>query len=124
MKYFTKLILIGTMLFVGCQIQTNPVTPPPDPTVDVPPAPPPQPEPPAPQTACESAQAHLEAMCVKDGVMNQYCCAVVMVTKKGKPFAQFCEEEQSKGVWINPECLSSITDCNDIDSCNNQNQSE
>lgn len=107
----------------GCQVQTNPVTPPPDSTVVNPPAPP-APLPPAPQTACESAQENLEAMCAKDRVTNQYCCAVVMVTKKGKPFAQFCEEEQSKGIWINPECLSSINNCNDIDFCNNQNPSE
>lgn len=123
MKNLFKLILIAIVM-AGCQIQTTSVTPPPDPTVVAPPAPTPLPAPPAPKTACEAAQEHLEAMCAKDGVMNQYCCAVVMVTKKGKPFAQFCEEEQAKGIWINPECLSSITDCNDIDSCNNQNQPE
>lgn len=106
----------------GCQIQTTPTTPPPDPTVVAPPVPTVVPPLPASKTACEAAQEHLEAMCAKDEVMNQYCCVVVMVTKRGKPFAQFCEEEQAKGIFINPECLASVTNCNNIDYCTTQSK--
>lgn len=38
-------------------------------------------------------------------------------TKKGKPFAQFCRETQENGIFINPKCLSEITDCGQVDSC-------
>lgn len=121
MRNLIKLFLMGAIL-AGCQIQTNPVSPPPDPTVVNPPPPPVPPAPPAPQTSCDAAEAHLEAMCEKDGVTNQYCCAVVMLTKKGKSFAQFCEEEQAKGVFVNPDCLSSVANCDDIDSCTTQSE--
>lgn len=111
MKYFS-LILLFTIGFIGCQLQTVTPPPAPAPTVITPPAPPP-----APLSACEQAQKRLEQLCLADAVSNQYCCAVVMVTKKGKPFAQFCEEKQAEGVFVNPECLSSVISCDDIDFC-------
>lgn len=125
MRNLIKLFLIGTLAFVGCQIQTtNPPVPPPGPapapTVTVPPAPPP-PAPPNPTTDCEKAQARLTELCLADANANQYCCAVVASTKKGKQFAQFCDEEQAKGVSVNPECLATITTCDDIDSCTKSN---
>jgi hypothetical protein len=125
MKHLIKLFLIGILAFAGCQIQ-NTNTPTPDPTVTVPPSPPPAPPvpppaPPVPTTDCEKAQARLSELCLADAKTNQYCCEVVAPTKKGKQFSQFCDEEQAKGVSVNPECLATITNCDDIDSCTKSN---
>lgn len=119
MKHLTKLFLIIALVF-GCQIQTtNPPGPAPVPTVTVPPTPPePPPAPPIPATTdCEKAEAHLHDLCLADATGNQYCCVVVAPTKKGKTFSQFCEEEQAKGVNVNPQCLASATTCDNIDLC-------
>ena len=121
MKYLIKLFFVGVLIFAGCQVQTtNPPGPAPIPTVTVPPVPP-TPPPPNPTTDCEKAAARLSELCLADAKANQYCCQVVTLTKKGKSFSQFCEEEQAKQVSVNPQCLASITTCDDIDYCTKSN---
>lgn len=40
-------------------------------------------------------------------------------TAKGKSFTQFCQETQNNGIFLNPKCLSELTDCGVISSCTN-----
>lgn len=40
-------------------------------------------------------------------------------TKKGKTFSDFCKETQNNGIFLNPKCLATLTDCSQIDSCTN-----
>ena len=30
---------------------------------------------------------------------------------------RFCEDTQKNGVWLNPTCVTKITDCSDIETC-------
>jgi len=102
-----KRFLIPSLFFIifpifGCP--QNPVAPHPTPEVK--------------DTAeCPNAQEHLESLCNQDKIKNSYCCKVVAPTKKGKNFTQLCIEEQNKGVFFNPKCLSSINSCDQIDVC-------
>lgn len=59
--------------------------------------------------SCRSAETHLkELRCIP--VEFPY-------TKRGKSFTQFCEETQNSGVYVNPTCLSHVSDCGEIDAC-------
>lgn len=66
--------------------------------------------------SCKSAEQNLTNLC-KANAANSYCCATVSPTKKGKLFTQVCQEKQAEGVFLNPKCLSTITSCDQIDSC-------
>lgn len=74
--------------------------------------------PPAPEPVtqdiqlCATAETNLKKLkCIPEGAY----------TKKGKTFTQFCEETQKNGVFLNPKCLSTITECNKMKSCTNSN---
>lgn len=66
---------------------------------------------------CGLAEQHLMTMCRANPEDNLYCCQAVSSTKKGKNFTQFCEETQNAGIALNPECISKIVSCGDIDKC-------
>jgi hypothetical protein len=38
-------------------------------------------------------------------------------TDKGKSFTEFCQETQSAGISIHPDCLATITSCGQVNSC-------
>lgn len=38
-------------------------------------------------------------------------------TKRGKTFYQFCQETESNGIFLNAQCLTKITNCNQINEC-------
>lgn len=58
---------------------------------------------------CKNAQNNLLKLNCEEG----------KPTKKGKTFEQFCLETQENGVFLNPRCLSNITNCSEIDNCTN-----
>ena len=66
---------------------------------------------------CGSAERHMTDLCRISPNENMYCCQTVALTKKGKTFTQFCEETQSAGISLGPECLSKIISCSEIDKC-------
>lgn len=81
---------------------------------------PPRPTPIVTDTSlCSSAEQHLQQMCDADKSANNYCCLVVAPTKKGKSYAQFCQDKQNEGVFLNPKCVSTVTSCDQIDACTN-----
>lgn len=96
-KLFTAIILISfSILIIQCR---NSV--PPHPAIEV-----------HDSEYCPAAQTNL----IKLGCIDKSG----IYTKKGKSFDQFCEETQNIGeVFINPKCLSEITSCDQIPSCNN-----
>ena len=58
---------------------------------------------------CEAAGKRLEELKCKESVP----------TKTGKTFAEFCRETQNAGIYLNPVCLSKITNCNQVNCCTN-----
>lgn len=66
---------------------------------------------------CPVADTNLANLCKADSVKNAYCCQVDAVTKKGKSFSQVCTEKQGEGVYFNPRCISTVTSCDQIDTC-------
>lgn len=68
---------------------------------------------------CLSAQQHLEELCQQNTEINKYCCKVVEPTKKQKDFKTFCKETMSKGINLNPKCISEVKKCEEIDVCTN-----
>jgi hypothetical protein len=66
---------------------------------------------------CNAAEQNLQKLCNADGVKNAYCCEVVKPTKKNKSFTQFCQETANNGISTHSKCLSTITSCNQIDTC-------
>ena len=59
--------------------------------------------------ACDAAGQRLEEL----------HCKEASPTKQGKSFAQFCKETQAAGIFLNPVCLSKITNCNQVNCCTN-----
>jgi hypothetical protein len=61
---------------------------------------------------CEAAEVRLLKLKCEEG----------QPTKKGTRFKDVCEDVQKNGgVFLNPRCLSNITDCNQIDICTGSN---
>jgi len=101
--------IIGALLLLSC------VPPVPDPEPPVPPAPapdasvPPAPEPePAPELeACERACVRLQELGCREGEP----------TPAGKPCVEwFCDAANAGILDLQPECLATITDCDQVDT--------
>jgi hypothetical protein len=78
-----------------------------------PPSPPPDPVRPTPTPVptdteyCDLAENHL----------TELNCVEGQPTKKGVHFGAVCRELQSRGVFINPKCLTEIKSCAEVDVC-------
>lgn len=44
-------------------------------------------------------------------------CVEAQLTKKGKTFEQFCKETEENKIFLNAECLSIITSCEEVNNC-------
>lgn len=44
-------------------------------------------------------------------------CAEGKPTKKGKTFEEFCKETEENKIFLNAECLSTITSCQEVNQC-------
>ena len=96
-KFLSFLLIVFCFSFTGCP-QQEPITPPrPTPIVQD-------------TDHCLPAQVHLQQLkCIPEGPF----------TKKGKTFAEVCEETQAAGVYFNPVCLENVKTCQEIDVCTN-----
>jgi len=58
-----------------------------------------------------------------DENLQKLGCISNKYTKKGKSYTEFCTELQNKGIFTNPKCVASLTDCADFtaDTCNRDN---
>lgn len=101
-----KLCVIGFFILTACNpaCKQNGGT--------VPPNGPPQPvEPePAAQDACEAAQNHLKALDCHDSAG-----VPMWQSKKGIAFQDFCRGSLDSGQDINPECISKVKSCADVE---------
>lgn len=99
---FPRIFLLSfSLLFLGfdCSLPPTDTTPRPEPVVKG-------------TDYCSAAEKHLLAIHCSEG----------NPTKKGKSFTDFCKETQQNGIFLNPECLSKITSCDQIDACENPSQ--
>lgn len=97
MKKFLFSIFVLSFLIVACGTNQTPSV------LAV--APPPQ----VASNYCAAAETHLKTLgCIS--ITAPY-------TLKGKNFTEFCQETQSNGIDLGPQCLSTITSCNQMDSC-------
>lgn len=71
---------------------------------------------------CAAAQSHLEQMCYADPVKNKECCDIVRVTPKQRTFEQVCHTIQQGGIFVNAQCISTVTSCAQVDSLCMQNE--
>lgn len=72
--------------------------------------PPPGPVPPTPVVVdtdlCDAAGQNLLTACPK-----------LAKTPAGKPFADFCREAHSDGLFVNPACVSKAKSCDEANVC-------
>lgn len=95
-----KKLVFLCLFLVACQ-NGCPIQPTPDPVQ-------PHPTPvPTGSEFCDLAEKRLQDL----------QCAEGNPTKKGERFGDVCRELQSKGIAIDPKCLSEIKTCADVDVC-------
>ena len=94
MAYKPSIILLLVAISLNCQPSPTPVSPRPTPIVQD-------------TEKCLSAEVRLEELkCIK----HEF-------TPEGKNFALFCQETQSAGIFLNPDCLSKVASCDQVDVC-------
>ncbi len=70
---------------------------------------------------CSLAQTHLQQMCSADPIKNKLCCDMVRPTPKQRSFEQVCRTVQEGGIYVNPQCISTVQTCEQVDTICMQN---
>jgi len=71
-----------------------------------------RPKPTAESTSyCKAAETNLLNVC------PLYAQPTKTMISNGETFKDFCENTQNNGIFIDPECLSKVKSCGDIDIC-------
>lgn len=104
MKSFIIASILLSIFILGCPQQ---------------PIAPPQPTPTSGSEFCDLADWHLASFCKSDPKANSYCCQVDAPTKLGESYTNFCIKKQAQGINLNPQCVASVTSCDQIDKCTN-----
>ena len=66
---------------------------------------------------CQSSYKNLYNLCESDPIKNSFCCETIEPTKLGVSFTNFCKEMLYEGVDLNVECLSNVTNYEQINVC-------
>lgn len=71
---------------------------------------------------CSPAEKHLSDMCKADPIGNKECCDIVRITPKQHSFTDVCANVMNGGIFINPQCISQVKKCADVNTvCLQQN---